>query len=262
LFYKTNKVTTGVVFDDFAINVPVSVAENSTGKVYTANAIAESEKTLTYALSGTDSALFSIHANTGELAFKSAPNFEEPLDVDGDNLYDLTVTASDGVKTSVPQPVVIAVTNVVERSAVNVTVAPAQVTEGDANKLVYTFTRSHDLDGELTVDIGVTGTAGHEDYAPAPQSQWTRLMGANRYQQVPTSAAVGADGVYVSGRAESSLLDGTNELSAYGGGYVRKFDADGSLAWTRLTNVNDNYPGYVRLRHALRYPELGLPTVT
>lgn len=27
-------------------------------------------------------------------------------------------------------------------------------------------------------------------------------------------------------------------------------------------NVNDNYPGYVRLRHALRYPELGLPTVT
>jgi hypothetical protein len=243
LFYKTNKVTTGVAFDDFAITVPVSVAENSTGKVYTANAIAEGEKTLTYALSGTDSALFNIHANTGELAFKSAPNFEEPLDVDGDNLYDLTVTASDGVKTSVPQPVVIAVTNVVERSAVNVTVAPAQVSEGDADKLVYTFTRSQDFDGELTVDIGVTGTAGHEDYSRPVQSQWTRLMGANRYQQVPTSASVGADGVYVSGRAESSLLDGTNELSASGGGYVRKFDADGSLVWTRLTDaVNDNYP--------------------
>lgn len=27
-------------------------------------------------------------------------------------------------------------------------------------------------------------------------------------------------------------------------------------------NVNGKYPGYVRLRHALRYPELGLPTVT
>jgi hypothetical protein len=54
---------------------------------------------------------------------------------------------------------------------------------------------------------------------------------------------VGADGVYVSGRAESSLLDGTNELSASGGGYVRKFDADGYLVWTRLTDgVNDNYP--------------------
>ena len=27
-------------------------------------------------------------------------------------------------------------------------------------------------------------------------------------------------------------------------------------------NVNGKYPGYVRLRHAIRYPELGLPTVT
>jgi hypothetical protein len=157
------------------------------------------------------------------------------------------VTASDGVTTSVPQSVVIAVTNVVERSAVSVTVAPAQVTEGDANKLVYTFTRSHDLDGELTVDIGVTGTAGNEDYSRPVQSQWTRLMGASRSPQAPTSAAVGADGaVYVSGRADSSLLDGTNVLSENGGGYVRKFDADGSLVWTRLTDaVNDNYPNSV-----------------
>jgi hypothetical protein len=27
-------------------------------------------------------------------------------------------------------------------------------------------------------------------------------------------------------------------------------------------NVNGKYPGYVRLRHAISYPELGLPTVT
>jgi hypothetical protein len=243
LFYKTNKVTTGVVFDDFAITVPVSVEENSTGTVYTASATAEAGSTLTYALSGSDSALFNINTNTGALTFKAAPNFEEPLDADRDNLYDLTVTASDGVTTSVPQSVVIAVTNVVELPAVNVTVAPAQVAEGDASKLVYTFTRSSDLDGELTVDIDVAGTADTEDYSLSLQSQWTRLMGANRYQQVPPSAAVGADGVYVSGRAESSLLDGTNELSASGGGYVRKFDADGSLVWTRLTDaVNDNYP--------------------
>jgi hypothetical protein len=246
LFYKTNKVTTGVAFDDFAITVPVSVAENNTGTVYTANATADAGSTLTYALSGNDSALFSINTNTGALAFKAAPNFENPLDDDGDNLYDLTVTASDGVASSMPQSVVIAVTNVAELSAVNVTVAPAQVAEGDAGKLVYTFTRSSDLDGELTVDIDVTGTAGNEDYSRPVQmqSQWTRLMGASRYQQVPTSAAVGADGaVYVSGRADSALMDGTKPLSESGGGYVRKFDADGSLVWTRLTDaVNDNYP--------------------
>ena len=122
--------------------------------------------------------------------------------------------------------------------------APAQVTEGDAGKLFYTFTRSNDLDRELTVNIDVAGTAGTMDYSRPIQSQWTHLLGASRYPPWPSSAvAVGAeDAVYVSGRADSSLLDGTNVLSEYGGGYVRKFDADGSLAWTRLTNVNDNYP--------------------
>ena len=243
LFYKTNQVTAGVAFDDFAITVPVSVAENSTGTVYTANATADGGNTLTYALSGTDSALFSIHANTGALAFKAAPNFEAPLDNDGDNLYDLTVTASDGVTTSVPQSVVIAVTNVVERSAVGVTVAPAQVAEGDADKLVYTFTRSHDLDGELTVNIGVTGTAGNEDYARPLQSQWTRLIGASRYETIG-SAATGANGeVYVAGRTNSPILDGKNVLTQYGGGYLSKFDADGTLVWSRLADaVNDNFP--------------------
>jgi hypothetical protein len=246
LFYKTNKVTAGVTFDDFAITVPVSVAENSTGTVYTANATADAASTLIYALSGTDSALFNINTNTGALTFKVAPDFEEPLDADGDNLYDLTVTASDGVASSMPQSVVIAVTNVVEGSAVNVTVAPAQVAEGDAGKLVFTFSRSSDLDGGLSVDIDVTGTAGNEDYSRPVQmqSQWTRLLGASRNSQGQPSAAVGADGaVYVSGRADSALMDGTNELSASGGGYVRKFDANGSLVWTRLTDaVNDNYP--------------------
>ena len=246
LFYKTNQVTTGVAFDDFAITVPVSVAENSPGTVYTANATADAGSKLTYALSGNDSALFNINTNTGALTFKVAPDFEEPLDADGDNLYDLTVTASDGVASSVPQSVVIAVTNVVEQTAVNVTVAPAQVAEGDAGKLVFTFSRSSDLDGQLSVDIDVTGTAGNEDYSRPVQlqSQWTRLLGASRNSQGQPSAAVGADGaVYVSGRADSSLLDGTNVLSEYGGGYVRKFDANGSLVWTRLTDaVNDNYP--------------------
>jgi hypothetical protein len=147
---------------------------------------------------------------------------KNPLDGNSDNLYDLTVTASDGVETTVPQSVVIAVTNVVELSAVNVTVAPAQVAEGDATKLVYTFTRSNDLVGEMTVNIGVTGTADTEDYSLSLQSQWTRLMGASRYQEVTPSAAVGADGaVYVSGRTDSPILDGTTVLSENGGGYLK-----------------------------------------
>jgi hypothetical protein len=180
LVYKTRRNAAGVSFDDFAITAPVSVAENTTGTVYTAQATAEAGSTLTYTLGGTDAALFSINSDTGALAFLLAPNYEDPRDEGGDNQYDLTVTVSDGIATSAPQSVVIGVTNVVEPSAVNVTVSPARVAEGDAANLVYTFTRSdRDADGELTVNIGMGGTATAEDYASngTLEKSWSRLDG-------------------------------------------------------------------------------------
>ena len=51
---------------------------------------------LRYSLSGTDAALFTIDANTGEVRFMAAPDFEMPGDADRDNVHDITVTASDG----------------------------------------------------------------------------------------------------------------------------------------------------------------------
>lgn len=51
--------------------------------------------------SGLDSAKFSIVGATGVLTFGSAPNYETPLDFDGDNVYVVTVAAtnSDGSDT-------------------------------------------------------------------------------------------------------------------------------------------------------------------
>jgi Ca2+-binding RTX toxin-like protein len=40
--------------------------------------------------------LFSIDQATGALSFKAAPDFEHPLDADGNNVYDVTVRADDG----------------------------------------------------------------------------------------------------------------------------------------------------------------------
>ncbi|SDE13005.1 VCBS repeat-containing protein [Salipiger thiooxidans] len=53
-------------------------------------------ETLSYALSGSDAAQFTIDAATGALAFAGAPDFELPRDADGDNSYEITVTVSDG----------------------------------------------------------------------------------------------------------------------------------------------------------------------
>lgn len=55
--------------------------------------------TLTYSLTGTDAALFTIDAD-GIIAFKAAPNFEIPKDADKDNVYSFNVRVSDGTTTT------------------------------------------------------------------------------------------------------------------------------------------------------------------
>ena len=63
---------------------------------YTTEAVDAEGDTLTYSLSGTDASLFTINAMTGEVRFTDAPDFEMPGDAGSNNVYDITVTASDG----------------------------------------------------------------------------------------------------------------------------------------------------------------------
>ncbi|MBU6396014.1 MAG: choice-of-anchor I family protein [Sphingomonadales bacterium] len=92
----------------------ISVAENTTTVTTVQASDADAGTTLVYSLSGTDAALFDINASTGAVTFKSAPNFEAPTDAGGNNVYDVVVTASDGIASD-SQAVAITVTNVVER---------------------------------------------------------------------------------------------------------------------------------------------------
>ncbi|WP_435184020.1 Ig-like domain-containing protein [Cylindrospermopsis raciborskii G7] len=89
-------------------------AENGTGTAYTVLATdPDAGTTLTYSLLGTDAARFNINSSTGAVTFKTAPNFEVPGDGGGNNIYDITVSASDG-SLSASQAVAITVTNVNE----------------------------------------------------------------------------------------------------------------------------------------------------
>ena len=106
--------------------------------------------TLTFTLTGADAALFTIDAATGVVSFIDAPDFETPGDADGDNVYDVTVTASDGELSS-SQDVAITVTDVNEApvvtSAATVSVEENQTatftaaaTDVDGDTLTYTLT--------------------------------------------------------------------------------------------------------------------------
>ncbi|BDT79211.1 cadherin-like domain-containing protein [Polynucleobacter yangtzensis] len=97
-----------------------SIAENIT-TAYTSTATdQDAGTTLTYTLGGTDAGLFNINSATGLVTFKSAPNFEAPGDAGANNVYDITVTASDG-SLSASQNVAITVTNVNEAPVINAT---------------------------------------------------------------------------------------------------------------------------------------------
>ena len=95
-----------------------TVAENATGPVVVAQGTdPDAGTTLTYSLSGEDAALFNINTATGEISFKSAPDYEAASDAGGNNVYNVVVTTSDGVNTA-SEKVVITVSNVNEGPAV------------------------------------------------------------------------------------------------------------------------------------------------
>jgi hypothetical protein len=57
---------------------------------------------VTYTITGgADASRFAINPVTGQLSFVTAPDFEQPDDSDGDNLYDVIVSASDGSLTDI-----------------------------------------------------------------------------------------------------------------------------------------------------------------
>ncbi len=76
-----------------------TVAENTPATTVVLNVDADPTPlapghTLSYSLSGLDSALFNIDSATGEIRFNSSPNFDVPADQDTNNAYQVTVTVT------------------------------------------------------------------------------------------------------------------------------------------------------------------------
>jgi hypothetical protein len=72
--------------------------------------------------SGADAARFNISrsdTDTAIIKFNVSPDFEAPADVGGNNVYDLTLTATDTVGNAGVQAITITVTDVVDTSAFN-----------------------------------------------------------------------------------------------------------------------------------------------
>ena len=182
-------------------NSTASFAENTATSttVYMVTGSDPENQTLTYSLSGTDASLFNINSSTGTVTFKTSPNYESPLDSDGNNVYDITVAATDTGSLSANKSVAITVTNVNDEAPTVAAPLSFTVTEDVAGNILFTGSPFSDVDSSsLTVTLSVsdgtiTGNSG--------------------------------TGVTVGGSATSRTFSGTvNDLNTY-------FTTSGKITW-------------------------------
>jgi VCBS repeat-containing protein len=92
-----------------------SMAENNTA-VATLAATDPEGTGLTWSIvGGLDQAKFTINSSTGALSFVTAPDYEAPTDSDANNIYNVTVRASDGINNT-NQTINVTVTDIAEGS--------------------------------------------------------------------------------------------------------------------------------------------------
>jgi hypothetical protein len=105
----------------FTSSSTFSAAENIATSA-TAATIQVSESATVTISSGADAARFNIarsETNTAIIKFNVSPDFEAPADVGGNNVYEITLTATDAATNAGTQSITITVTDVVDTSSFN-----------------------------------------------------------------------------------------------------------------------------------------------
>jgi hypothetical protein len=72
------------------------VIDENTSEITTIEATDAEGDNITYSIEGSDSGLMTIGSVSGELSFISPPDYENPQDNNQDNIYEVTIIASDG----------------------------------------------------------------------------------------------------------------------------------------------------------------------
>lgn len=137
-------VNEDVSFTD-ASTLQLHVNENQTA-VASVDAVDADGDDLTYTLDGDDAALFTINAQ-GVLSFIAEPNYESALDVGADNVYNVTIIATDDGGLTASRDVEVTVDDVYEPSPI-VYVGNELVATGEIATL-NTVTDYHQYNGDL-----------------------------------------------------------------------------------------------------------------
>jgi hypothetical protein len=177
------------------------VVENNTA-VLTVTATDPENNTVTFSITGGDDmAAFSITTG-GALTFNTAPDFETPTDVGGNNVYEVQVTADDGQGNMTPQLISVTVTNaVVTFTSSNLVNVPENATSvildvnADSNETgspTYSITGGADM-GDFTIDM----VTGELSFAVTPDFEAPADSDVNNVYVIQVTADDGLGGTQV-----------------------------------------------------------------
>ena len=249
----TEECSASVVINVIAVNDPpditsdgggataaVNVAENTTA-VTDVNATDAEGDGITYGLGGgVDDGFFSINTTTGELSFTVAPDFENALDNDTNNVYEVIVTATDGTDTTT-QAISVTVTNVNDNTpditsngggataAINVnenTTAVTTVVATDADGTTPTYSIAGGTDAAR---FAIDGVSGVLTFSTAPDYEVPTDSDFNNTYQVIVEAS---DGTNTDSQTITVTVDNVNDNTP-------DITSDGGGA-TAAINVNEN----------------------
>ena len=137
------------IFVDLSSSVEVTNGQTNVFDISTTDADGDD---VTLSKAGTDSSAFTI-TDSGNLSFTSAPDFANPTDNDGDNVYKLNITASDGSFTTTSDEVSITVLEVNNPPVIN----DLQTSYSHSENTIEMATFSVSDPENNTLTVGVSG---------------------------------------------------------------------------------------------------------
>ncbi|MCZ8260959.1 MAG: cadherin domain-containing protein, partial [Beijerinckiaceae bacterium] len=211
----------------------VSVAENGTAVMTVTATDPDAGATLTYSIfGGADAGKFTINPTTGVLSFVTAPNFESPTDVGGNNVYDVQVAVEDQFGAASVQNLAVTVTNINENPTITSSGTVA-IQENSTAALTVTAT---DPDASPTFGYSISGgadaslftinsTTGEVTFNSAPDYENPADAGGNNVYNIDILVTDGQGGSAtqavsitvnnqtntVNGTAGNDTLNGTGE---------------------------------------------------
>jgi hypothetical protein len=203
---------------------------------------ASSENGVSYSISGEDSELFSIDSVSGVLSFKEAPDYENPQDLNGDNEYNVYVTATDSVGNYTTQLLSIAINNITG----NVTTAPAD------SLVLHTFDSPPGNNNEGWEGEGNESGIGEGNTTiPPNELGWFSQDSDTRSHDFDLSD-------YADEEINISFTLGVNEWEGNDTFVTRVYDSEDNVIKTQTYSPDSEGVGYFNYDFDVKVPEDGI----